>query len=95
LPPSRWLGSTGAASAGGERREPGFGSGVAGRTELPGYSGDFDHFAVDLEGNRLFLAAEDHGTLEVFDLHTGKHLRSVKVSTPPQHLPNPADGIGC
>jgi len=50
---------------------------LRGRTELPGYSGDFDHFAVDLQGNRLFLAAEDHGTLEVFDLRTGKHLRSV------------------
>jgi hypothetical protein len=49
-----------------------------GRTELPGYTGDFDHFAVDLEGRRLFLAAEDHGTLEVFDLDTGKRLRTVK-----------------
>jgi len=48
-----------------------------GRTELPGYSGDFDHFAADLPGNRLFLAAEDHGTLEVFDLHSGKHLKTV------------------
>jgi DNA-binding beta-propeller fold protein YncE len=54
-----------------------------GRTELPGYTGDFDHFAVDLEGRRLFLAAEDHGTLEVFNLDTGKHLRTVKgVETP-------------
>ena len=36
--------------------------------DLPGYSGDFDHFAVDFDRNRLLLAAEDHGTLEVFDL---------------------------
>lgn len=50
---------------------------LEGRSELPGYSGDFDHFAVDLPGNRLFLAAEDHGTLEVFDLRNGKHLKSV------------------
>jgi hypothetical protein len=56
---------------------------AAGRTELPGYSGDFDHFAVDLKGNRLFLAAEDHGTLEVFDLHSGAHRKTVKgVETP-------------
>ena len=31
---------------------------------LPGYTGDFDHFAVDTERGRLLLAAEDHGTLE-------------------------------
>ena len=59
---------------------------LQGRTELPGYSGDFDHFAVDLQGNRLFLAAEDHGTLEVFDLHTGKHLRSVKGFDTPHSI---------
>ena len=46
-------------------------------TPLPGFSGDFDHFAVDLKGNRLFLAAEDHKTVEVFDLHTGKPLHSI------------------
>jgi hypothetical protein len=45
--------------------------------ELPGYTGDFDHFAVDRARNRLLLAAEDHGTLEVFDLKTGKHLRAI------------------
>jgi hypothetical protein len=50
---------------------------LQGRTELPGYTGDFDQFAVDLERNRLFLAAEEHGTLEVFDLRSGRHLRSI------------------
>jgi DNA-binding beta-propeller fold protein YncE len=44
---------------------------------LPGYSGDFDHFAADYERGRLLLAAEDHGTLEVFDLKTSAHLRTV------------------
>jgi len=48
-----------------------------GRVELPGYTGDFDHFGVDVAGKRLFLAAEDHGTLEVFDLASGKHLKTV------------------
>jgi DNA-binding beta-propeller fold protein YncE len=37
-------------------------------TPMPGYSGDFDHFAVDLQGKRLFLTAEDHKSVEVFDL---------------------------
>jgi hypothetical protein len=61
-----------------------------GRTELPGYSGDFDHFAVDIAGNRLFLAAEDHGTLEVFDLKSGQHLKTVKgFETPHSVFPIP------
>src|SRR3984893_17498441 len=57
---------------------------LAGRTELPGYTGDFDHFEYDLKGNRLWLAAEDHGTLDLFDLKTLKKQRSVKgiVETP-------------
>jgi len=46
-------------------------------TPLPGFTGDFDHFGVDLKGGRLFLAAEDHKTVEVFDLHTGKRLHSI------------------
>jgi DNA-binding beta-propeller fold protein YncE len=45
--------------------------------ELPGYTGDFDHFAYDGERGRLLLAAEDHATLEVFDVKTGKHLKTV------------------
>src|ERR1700724_1058478 len=45
-------------------------------TPLPGFSGDFDHFALDLKGKRLFLTAEDHKTVEVFDLD-GKHLQSI------------------
>ena len=45
-------------------------------TPLPGFTGDFDHFAVDLKGQRLFLTAEDHKTVEVFDLD-GKHIHSI------------------
>src|SRR5215471_5968060 len=57
---------------------------LVGRTELPGYTGDFDHFAYDRSGNRLWLAAEDHGTLDLFDLKTGKLRKSFKgiVDTP-------------
>ena len=58
---------------------------------LPGFSGDFDHFAVDLKGNRLFLAAEDHKTVEVFDLKTGKPIRSISGFSEPHaivYLPN-------
>jgi hypothetical protein len=59
---------------------------LSGRVELPGYHGDFDHFAVDLQTNRLFLAAEDHGTLEVFDLKTVKHLRTVAGFATPHSI---------
>lgn len=44
---------------------------------LPGFNGDFDHFAVDEKGGRLFLAGEDHKTVEVFDLKTGRRLKSI------------------
>ena len=46
-------------------------------TPLPGFTGDFDHFAVDLKGRRLFLTAEDHKTVEVFDLD-GKRIHSIE-----------------
>jgi DNA-binding beta-propeller fold protein YncE len=45
-------------------------------TSLPGFTGDFNHFALDLRGKRLFLTAEDHKTVEVFDLE-GNHIHSV------------------
>jgi DNA-binding beta-propeller fold protein YncE len=45
--------------------------------DLPGFTGDFDHFAVDEKGGRLFLAGEDHKTVEVFDLKTGQRLKSI------------------
>ncbi len=51
---------------------------LQGSVDLPGYTGDFDHFAVDQERGRLLLAAEDHGTVEVFDLNSGKHLRTIQ-----------------
>jgi DNA-binding beta-propeller fold protein YncE len=49
-----------------------------GRTDMPGYEGDFDHFGADIKGGRLFLAGEEGGTLEVFDLRSGAHLKTVK-----------------
>lgn len=53
-------------------------------TPLPAIgAGDFDHFDVDLKRHKLFLAAEANGTIETFDLTTGKHLQSVRgVATP-------------
>lgn len=46
-------------------------------TPLPDFKGDLDHFAVDLNGNRLFVTAEVHKTVEVFDLKTGERIHSI------------------
>jgi DNA-binding beta-propeller fold protein YncE len=40
-------------------------------------TGRFDHMAVDVQGNRLFLTAADHHTIEIFDLKSGKWIRSI------------------
>lgn len=47
-------------------------------TPMPGFTGDFDHFGLDLKGNRLFLAAEDQKSVEVFNLKTGAHIHSIQ-----------------
>jgi hypothetical protein len=45
---------------------------------MPGLKGgDFDHFAVDLTGHRLFLIAEKNPAVEVFDLHTNKLIHTL------------------
>ena len=41
------------------------------------HDGDFDHFAVDLHGNRLFVAAEENSKVLVFDLRTFKLLHTI------------------
>jgi hypothetical protein len=45
---------------------------------LPGYTGDFDHFAIDRQRGRILVAAEDHATLEIFDLKSGNHLKTIR-----------------
>lgn len=59
---------------------------VAGHTDLPGYTGDFDHFAVDEPDGRLFLAGEDGGALKVFDLKTGALITSLPGFDAPHSL---------
>lgn len=59
---------------------------IVGQTLLPGYTGDFDHFAIDAKDRRLFLAGEEHGSLEVFDLRTGAHLKSLPGFEAPHSL---------
>jgi DNA-binding beta-propeller fold protein YncE len=59
---------------------------LKGSVNLPGYTGDFDHFAVDQARGRLLLAAEDHGTVEIFDLNSGKHLQTIKGFETPHSI---------
>ena len=48
-------------------------------TPLPGFEGgDFDHLAADVKNNRLYVAAEAHKTVEVFNLRTGERVHSIK-----------------
>jgi DNA-binding beta-propeller fold protein YncE len=61
-------------------------------TLLPGYVGDFEHFAPDIKGNRLFLLAEDHKTVEVLDIRSGKRIHTISGFGQPHdivYLPGP------
>jgi len=52
---------------------------LAQRITIPGdVAGHFDHFAVDLTHNRLFATPEAGKCLEVFDIKTGAHIRTVR-----------------
>jgi len=55
-------------------------------TYLPDIVGDFDHFAVDLKRNHLFVSAEVHHSVEMFDLKTGEHLQSIGGLKTPHSL---------
>ena len=59
---------------------------------LPGLKeGDFDHFAVDLDGHRLFLTAEANGLVEVFDTQTNKLIHTIKGIEAPHSMVYRAD----
>lgn len=51
---------------------------------LPGVKGRFDHFAIDVKGQRLFVAALGNNTLEIVDLAGGKQLHSIEGLHKPQ-----------
>src|SRR6266446_9302789 len=43
----------------------------------PEVKGNFDHFAIDLKGGRLFATPEDYKAVVVFDLKTGKLIHTI------------------
>jgi hypothetical protein len=59
---------------------------LEGTFPLPGVKGRIDHLAVDLEGNRLFVAEVANGSAEVIDLTDGKSLARVGGLHEPQGI---------
>lgn len=54
---------------------------------LPGLKdGDFDHFALDAPGQRLFLAAEENSTIVVIDLKTNKVIAKIAGAKAPHSM---------
>src|ERR1700694_6353884 len=43
----------------------------------PEVKGNFDHFAIDLKGGRLFATPENYKAVVVFDLKTGKLIHTI------------------
>ena len=54
-------------------------------------AGDFDHFAVDLDGHKLFLTAEANGLVEVFDTQTNKLIDTIRGIDAPHSMVYRAD----
>jgi len=47
-------------------------------TPLPQlHDGDFDHLTPDVEGNRLFVTAEENSKVLIFDLKTNKLIHTI------------------
>jgi DNA-binding beta-propeller fold protein YncE len=53
---------------------------------LPGVEGRFDHFAADVQGKRVFVAALGNNTLEALDFTSGARITSVTGLAEPQGL---------
>src|SRR5579864_6693896 len=53
---------------------------------LPGVSGRIDHFGIDTQGQRLFVAALGNNTVEVLDVRRGKWLTRITGLREPQGI---------
>src|SRR6266849_1195906 len=53
---------------------------------VPGAPRKWDHFGVDLQGNRLFATSEDAPAVEVFDLRTNKLIRTLTDFKEPHNV---------
>jgi YVTN family beta-propeller protein len=53
---------------------------------LPNVEGRIDHLAIDVQGQRLFVAALGNNTLEVIDIKNAKRLRTISGLREPQGI---------
>src|SRR5512142_1289888 len=51
---------------------------------LPNVEGRIDHLAIDIKGQRLFIAALGNNSVEVVDLRVGKVIQSISGFSEPQ-----------
>jgi DNA-binding beta-propeller fold protein YncE len=51
---------------------------------MPGVKGRIDHFSVDVEGQRLFVAALGNDTVEVLDIAQNRHIKTLSGFGEPQ-----------
>ena len=72
------------ATTAGEQSTGGATLRLVGSIPLPQVRGRIDHMAVDLKGQRLFVAALGNNTLEVVDLRKGERATSVSGFDEPQ-----------
>src|SRR5213596_484558 len=54
--------------------------------DLPRVEGRIDHLSIDAAGQRLFVAALGNNTVEVLDLKSGSHVKSVPGFREPQGI---------
>src|SRR5260370_26391611 len=59
---------------------------IVGTIDLAGVEGRIDHLAVDLVAQRLYVAALGNNTVEVLDLKSGSHARSLSGFREPQGI---------
>jgi DNA-binding beta-propeller fold protein YncE len=55
---------------------------------VPGLTkeGDFDHLAIDVQGNRLFIMGEDNSVVEIIDLGAGKLVHTISDVKAPHSM---------
>ena len=59
---------------------------LVGTIDLPGVEGRIDHLAVDMAAQRLYVAALGNNTVEVLDLKSNSHIKSVPGFREPQGI---------